>query len=416
MNLASQFGLLANPALDDQDAPLPTIAPAQPAPQGQLQPIRAASAPSMAPMFRPNMQRQQQERALQASLQPKPAPQGFWPKAAHILGNIGDVAGTIILGNDKMGGIPGTAQHSALQANATERELGTLENQDAADRKQFDTEQNDTSKRGLESSQANEADARADALKNPQGDYEAHDTTEGPMILNKKTGIAQHMSENGLPIGPKVQTKTVQLEIGGKPHQVLVSDADGSVIKDMGLSGEKPPQIHVETPNEERGAKNDILKAYQPALDSGERLNVMTDAYEKAVKNHDQQAMLNILANHLGMTMGLQKGSRLTRDIINEAETSTPWLEGMGAKFDKDGYLSGVTLTVPQMQKMVSLGQERYSEDTKKSRATAQYLGAKDDGPDRVPGSATINYYKSLTGGDGAKAKQLAIQDGWTVK
>ena len=90
--------------------------------------------------------------------------------------------------------------------------------------------------------------------------------------------------------------------------------------------------------------KNDLLKAYQPALDSAERMNVMTDAYEKAVKNHDQQAMLNLLANHLGMTMGLQKGARITRDLYQEAAQSTPWLDKIGAKFDSRGYLSGVTL------------------------------------------------------------------------
>ena len=185
---------------------------------------------------------------------------------------------------------------------------------------------------------------------------------------------------------------------------------------DQGESGEKPPQIRVETPGEERGAKNDLLKAYQPTLDSAERMNVMTESYEKAVKNHDQQAMLNLLANHLGMTMGLQKGARMTRDIVNEAKQSQPWLQGMESKFDKDGYLSGVTLSPNQMRQMVGLGQERYAEDAKKSRATAQYLGAKDDGPERVPGKATINYYLGLSGGDPNKAKQLATQDGWTVK
>jgi hypothetical protein len=145
-------------------------------------------------------------------------------------------------------------------------------------------------------------------------------------------------------------------------------------------------------------------------------MNVMTESYEKAIKDHDQQAMLNLLANHLGMTMGLQKGARLTKDIIKEAKQSQPWLAGMASKFDKHGYLSGVTLSPNQMRQMVSLGQSRYAEDAKKSRATAQYLGATDDGPARVPGDATVRYYTSLAGGDPAKAKALATADGWTVK
>ncbi len=208
-------------------------------------------------------------------------------------------------------------------------------------------------------------------------------------------------------------TKTVQLEIGGKPHQVLIDERTGQQIRDLGESGEKPPSVNLNLGREE---KNDLLKAYQPTLDSAERMNVMTESYEKAVKDHDQQAMLNLLANHLGMTMGLQKGARMTKDIINEAQKSQPWLAGMAAKFDKDGYLAGVTLSPPQMRQMVALGQERYAEDAKKSRATAQYLGAKDDGPQRIPGKATINYYLGQTGGDPAKAKALAAQDGWSVQ
>ena len=142
----------------------------------------------------------------------------------------------------------------------------------------------------------------------------------------------------------------------------------------------------------------------------------MTESYEKAIKDHDQQAMLNLLANHLGMTMGLQKGVRMTKDIIQEAQQSQPWLQGVQAKFDKDGYLSGVNLSPNQMRQMVELGKSRYAEDTKKARSTAQYLGSNDDGPDRVPGRSTINFYIAKAGGDPAKAKKLATDDGWTVK
>lgn len=159
-----------------------------------------------------------------------------------------------------------------------------------------------------------------------------------------------------------------------------------------------------------------VLKQYQPAVDSAERFNVMTKNYEDAIKNHDQQAMLSLLANHLGMTMGLQKGSRLTRDIIREAETSRPWLQGMQSKFDNHGYLTGVTLSPDQMRQMVSLGRERFSEDISKSRSASAYLGAKDDGPTRMPNKSTMRYYLAQTGGDVAKAKQLAQGDGWTVQ
>lgn len=158
------------------------------------------------------------------------------------------------------------------------------------------------------------------------------------------------------------------------------------------------------------------FKAYTPALDSAERFNVMAKNYEDAVKNHDQQAMLSLLANHLGMTMGLQKGSRLTRDIIREAETSRPWLQGMAAKFDKDGYLSGVNLTPTQMRQMVDLGRERFSEDVTKAHSEAAYQGVQDQGPARIPNKSTINHYTALANGDPKKAKELAAADGWTVQ
>ena len=192
------------------------------------------------------------------------------------------------------------------------------------------------------------------------------------------------------------------------------TDAGGKEIANP-APYEKPISVNVGR-GEEHKEKGEIIKAYQPTLDSAERMNVMTENYEKAIKDHDQQAMLSLLANHLGMTMGLQKGSRLTRDIIREAQQSTPWLQGLQAKFDSDGYLTGVTLTPSQMRQMVGLGQSRYAEDAKKSRAVSQYLGATDDGPERSPGKATMRYYLGMTNGDPAKAKQIAAEDGWSVK
>lgn len=167
---------------------------------------------------------------------------------------------------------------------------------------------------------------------------------------------------------------------------------------------------------DETSVRQATMKAYAPALDSAERFNVMAKNYEDAVKNHDQQAMLSLLANHLGMTMGLQKGARMTRDIIREAQQSRPWLQGMEAKFDKDGYLTGVTLTPQQMRQMVDLGRSRFSEDTVKARNEAEYMGAKDEGPKRTPNQSTINHYIGLANGDATKAKELAAADGWTVK
>lgn len=351
------------------------------------------------------------------------------------LARVGDVTASVFAPGIARS-IPGTTLHhemllgrenakiNQLQAEQKDQagiaESGARAAQDTANAAHLNAETpevapNAASNRNLQGAEARHINDEANDLENPQPQFEVHDTDAGPLFINKATGEAQHINVDGKPVGPKIQTDTVQLQIGGKPHQVLVNKASGDLIKDLGESGIKPPTVHIST-GESRQAKNDILKAYQPTLDSAERLNVMTESYEKAVKNHDQQAMLNLLANHLGMTMGLQKGARLTKDIIHEAQQSQPWLAGIKAHYDKDGYLSGVALGPEQMRQMVELGQQRYAEDAKKSRSTAQYLGAPDDGPERVPGEATIRYYVAKANGDPAKAKQLAIADGWTVK
>jgi len=164
-------------------------------------------------------------------------------------------------------------------------------------------------------------------------------------------------------------------------------------------------------------ARQEVAKIYADPMASAERYNVMTDSLDAALKNHDQQAMLNLLTNHIGMTMGLQKGARITQAILQEAQQSQPWLANVKAKFDKDGYLSGVTLGPAQMKSMVNLARGRFSQDVVKARSLAKYAGAEDDGPDRIPSTSTMHYYLDQAGNDvpKPKAKQLAAQDGWTV-
>lgn len=73
----------------------------------------------------------------------------------------------------------------------------------------------------------------------------------------------------------------------------------------------------------------------------------------------NQQAALSLVANHIGMTLGGQKGARITRAAWDEAQDSAPWLQKVGAKFSSDGYLSGVTITIPQAKQMVELAHQR---------------------------------------------------------
>lgn len=409
------------------------VAPISAAPQQVPMQMSADAAPEAAQPARMSPI-DQREAELEQGLAKKP--QGFWGKLGHGLGMAGRIAGDIIapaetelivggLGKEGIGpranefrnremsnlekqrseqGLQ-SAQAGNLTANAGHTEAETPEIAPDAE-----------SRRQLEGAQTEHLNAETGEIGEP-GPPEIHDTPMGLMAIDKKNATATPVTANGKPIGPKLETSVVQgiiSHLDNKPHSYLV-DKQGNKVADLGEHYERPISVNVGrgTEDKERG---EVLKAYQPTLDSAERMNVMTESYEKAIKDHDQQAMLNLLANHLGMTMGLQKGARLTKDIINEAKQSQPWLAGIQSKFDKDGYLSGVTLSPNQMLQMVNLGQERYAEDAKKSRSTAQYLGAKDDGPERVPGRATINFYLGRVNGDAAKAKQLAAADGWSVK
>ena len=154
-----------------------------------------------------------------------------------------------------------------------------------------------------------------------------------------------------------------------KERQIQAQLAMAQQRLELARSGQALAQERFGLTSREEG-----LKVFQPALDSEERLKVMRQNYVDGLKG-DQQAQLSLLANHLGMTMGLQKGARLNQAIISEAQQSRPWLQGLKAKFDSDGYLTGVTLSPQQMQQMVSLGEDRFRADVSKSRRSASMVG-----------------------------------------
>lgn len=99
----------------------------------------------------------------------------------------------------------------------------------------------------------------------------------------------------------------------------------------------------------------DIETARTTAIAADNRLRLMEGAADKA-KAGDQQAMLAITANHIGMTLGAQKGARINQAVWNEAVESAPWLQNVEKSFGPDGYLSGVKLSPQQIDQMVDLG------------------------------------------------------------
>ena len=138
------------------------------------------------------------------------------------------------------------------------------------------------------------------------------------------------------------------------------------------------------------GVKNKEYDDTQTAVDGAkERVSTMEKNLKSAL-NGDQQAMLSLVANHIGMTLGAQKGARINQAVWNEAVASAPWAQTTYAKSFHDdpqtgemvfdGWKGGVNLTPEQMKQMVNLAHEREStlEDSLKTIETRLNSGVAD--------------------------------------
>lgn len=136
-----------------------------------------------------------------------------------------------------------------------------------------------------------------------------------------------------------------------------------------------------------------VAKSFDQFEDSQSRYDVMMNSYNEATRDPgNQQAMLNLLASHLGMTMGLQKGARLNQSIVDEAKNSGYLDERVEAHFGPDGYMTGVVLTPRQMRQMVDLASGRLKEDSRKVTEMEGYFnvqGATRPTPNLNPGAGT---------------------------
>lgn len=131
-----------------------------------------------------------------------------------------------------------------------------------------------------------------------------------------------------------------------------------------------------------------VARAADDFEQSQSRIDVMQKSYDAAIADPaNQQAMLNLLSNHLGMTMGLQKGTRMNQALIDEAMRSGVLTERIEAHFGPDGYMTGVVLTPRQMTQMMTLAQDRLQEDYRRMSDWEAYTGFKPQAPmtPRVP-------------------------------
>ena len=110
-----------------------------------------------------------------------------------------------------------------------------------------------------------------------------------------------------------------------------------------------------------------IGKEFGVARDAQTRFRIMQQNAQEAYQGN-QQAMVSLLMNHIGMTLGAQKGTHVSKATINDAERSAPWLEtklssighrDMNGDFIYDGPKGGTNLTGQQVGQMVDLARQR---------------------------------------------------------
>jgi len=133
---------------------------------------------------------------------------------------------------------------------------------------------------------------------------------------------------------------------------------------------------------------------------------------EQDAAKGNQQAMVNLLANHIALTMGLPRGKvpRVSYQMFQEAQQSAPILQRAEAHFDKDGYLTGVVLSPDQMKAMVALAHETRDAEWQSSNSSADYIGI--DPEDRPK-----SIYQAAGGGGAQQGPAVgAVEGGYRFK
>jgi hypothetical protein len=162
-----------------------------------------------------------------------------------------------------------------------------------------------------------------------------------------------------------------------KEHESAQEAKEGRLLQRQMVMQDRQLQ-HALAASDYKAAKKIVDTAQSDYLASLTRQDTMHKNLASALKTGDQQAMLSLVANHIGMTLGAQKGARITRSVWDEAAASAPWWDTKMAKFfhtdqstgDRvfDGWKGGINLAPEQMQQMVQLGDEKV--DTLKNQVS----------------------------------------------
>jgi hypothetical protein len=139
-----------------------------------------------------------------------------------------------------------------------------------------------------------------------------------------------------------------------------------------------------------------VNQSLEPAIAGDTRLTIMQQN-EKDAAAGNQQAMLSLVANHIGMTLGAQKGARINQAVWNEAVESAPWLQNVVKSFGADGYLQGVKLSPQQAHQMVELAKQRRDAQWEQAQQAGTMYGVNIPIPDDVQSSPSGPVHQSLT-------------------
>jgi hypothetical protein len=128
-----------------------------------------------------------------------------------------------------------------------------------------------------------------------------------------------------------------------------------------------------------------VNQSLEPAIAGDTRLGIMQQNEKDALAG-SQQAMLSLVANHIGMTLGAQKGARINQAVWDEAVNSAPWLQNVTKKWGPDGMLQGVTLSPQQIHQMVDLAKQRRDFQWMQAKAAGEMYGVNVPMPEDLGG------------------------------
>ena len=226
--------------------------------------------------------------------------------------------------------LPGTQLHHAMEL------------------RNLNTNINNESQEQVRGAQAGEANARTgltnlEAGALPQKNEDTHELTQSTIDKNERdklppphfetlsdgSVIALHTDAQGTTTpeivykgDPKVKTEVKQLEIAGKPHQVLINSDTGTTIKDLGETGEKPPVINVHAGDARdfqekergRGLLDKAEAAYRTAQQGA---NPMRDMVASASAGNKMSAQVLPLEGALAITTA-QGVHRINRTEVDQ--------------------------------------------------------------------------------------------------